>query len=102
MRTIKLKRGFTFAPSIDVSDLAGLDVNISNWGIESAIQNVDTKFKKSLSIENRNDAAGTFSIAKFDTSTLAAGRYIWDIKITINGLVSHTDSVTIDLSEPVT
>lgn len=99
---IILKSGDTFSPEITVTEDNGNAVDISGWVITSSIVGKVKRKRHVLEVISRIDILGKFTLGTFNTQDVNVGNYEWDIKISVNGQITHTETEQIKVIDSVT
>lgn len=103
MSTLVIKQGDTFYPLLKWTENNGDIASLAGVVIASKVRNKQSKaIAFELATESRNDALGELQFAPVDTSSVPLGEYVWDMKISVNDIVTHTETKTIHIQEAVT
>jgi hypothetical protein len=107
MEKIIVKRGDTWAPSIVATNPdTGAVQSLAGWQIASQIRSARGALIAPLTVTNRNDAAGLFTLAApgtHPTTGWPVGDHLWDIEYTDPaGHVASTVTIAVAIEMDVT
>lgn len=105
MTQITIKQGATFAPNITVTQsVGGPAQSLTGWVIDSHVRTARGSLVDTLDVEDRNDAAGTYTLRAPDgTAAWPVDQLEWDIRYTKpDGDVLPTETIVLNVQKRVT
>ena len=100
MKTLRFKRGSTFAADCTISQTASIE-NLNDVTITSSIEDSEGKLHSAIvTIINSNDR--TFKVYISNTTRFSLGSAMWDIKLSRSGVVFYSETVEIIIVKQIT
>lgn len=102
MVTIDHKRGDTFQLSVAVLDDAGAAQICTGWSVASQVRTSDYQAVSTLTHAWVSQAGGTYTLTDTATTDWPVGDLVCDIQYTVAGVITSTETFTIQCQMEVT
>lgn len=100
-----IDQGSTYNVTLDLTDENGDALNLNNYTANSQIRKWYTSSNPAATFTTTINASSgelTLSLTATETSNLVAGRYVYDVELTQNGVVSRVVEGIVTVTPQVT